>query len=167
MSDQPTPPPPPSHDPTPEAAPGGTQGTGTQSTGTQGTGSLGNGTQGTGPGGPPPPPGGGASGGSPDRGPMIVLSYLWLLALIPFLVEKNDPEVKWHAKHGLVLFGAELILMVVLSFLISVPAVGCLMVPVAMLFGLGFMALHVVCIAKALSGQRVIVPYVSEYADRF
>ena len=112
---------------------------------------------------PPPPP----AGGDGPNTVMLVLSYLGILALIPLLVEKDDKEVQWHAKHGLVLFGAELILMVVLSFLISVPAVGCLMVPVAMLFGLGFMALHVVCIAKALSGQRVIVPYVSEYADRF
>ena len=43
---------------------------------------------------------------STNRGPMIVLSYLWVLALIPLLVEKDDPEVQWHAKHGLVLAAA-------------------------------------------------------------
>ena len=46
---------------------------------------------------------------SPNRGVMIVLAYLWLLALIPLLVEKQDPEVQWHAKHGLVLMIAELV----------------------------------------------------------
>lgn len=39
---------------------------------------------------------------------MIVLAYLWLLALTPLLVEKDDAELQWHAKHGLVLFGAEI-----------------------------------------------------------
>ena len=48
----------------------------------------------------------------PNRGVMIVLAYLWLLALVPLLVEKQDPEVQWHAKHGLVLMIAELLLLV-------------------------------------------------------
>ena len=42
---------------------------------------------------------------------MIVLAYLWPLALVPLLVEKNDPEVQWHAKHGIVLMVAELVLL--------------------------------------------------------
>ena len=46
-------------------------------------------------------PGSGAP--SSNRNVMIVLSYLWLLALIPLVVEKEDQEVQWHAKHGLVL----------------------------------------------------------------
>ena len=40
---------------------------------------------------------------------MIVLAYLWPLALVPLLLEKQDPEVQWHAKHGLVLMIAELL----------------------------------------------------------
>ena len=40
---------------------------------------------------------------------MIVLSYLWLLALVPLLVEKDDKEVQWHAKHGIVLMLAEIV----------------------------------------------------------
>jgi hypothetical protein len=43
---------------------------------------------------------------SSNRSVMIVVSYLWLLALIPLIVEKNDREVQWHAKHGLVLLVA-------------------------------------------------------------
>src|SRR3984885_5100855 len=52
-------------------------------------------------------------GPSPNRDVMIVLAYLWLLALVPLLVEKHDSEVQWHAKHGLVLVIAELILLFV------------------------------------------------------
>ena len=42
---------------------------------------------------------------SQNRSIMIVLSYLWLLALVPLLVEKDDREVQWHAKHGIVADG--------------------------------------------------------------
>src|SRR5512135_1492660 len=35
---------------------------------------------------------------------MLVLSYLGLLALIPLLAERNDREVQWHARNGLLLF---------------------------------------------------------------
>jgi ABC-type nickel/cobalt efflux system permease component RcnA len=51
----------------------------------------------------------GSSTPSSNRNVMILLSYLWLLALIPLVVEKDDREVQWHAKHGLVLAVAELI----------------------------------------------------------
>ena len=51
----------------------------------------------------------GSGAPSSNRNVMIVLSYLWLLALVPLLVEKDDKEVQWHAKHGLVLMVAELV----------------------------------------------------------
>ena len=62
---------------------------------------------------------------------MIVLAYLWLLALVPLLVEKNDPEVQWHAKHGLVLMAAEVILWIALGIVSTLLGVitaglGCL-----------------------------------------
>ena len=49
---------------------------------------------------------------SPNRGVMIVLAYLWLLALVPLLFEKTDREVQWHAKHGIVLMIAAVMLCV-------------------------------------------------------
>src|SRR5881397_3909467 len=52
---------------------------------------------------PPPPPAGGGSAAGGDRTLMLVLSYLGLLALIPLLTKKDDPEVQWHAKNGLAL----------------------------------------------------------------
>ena len=52
---------------------------------------------------------------SSNRGIMIVLSYLWLLALVPLLVEKEDKEVQWHAKHGIVLMVAEIVLWIAVT----------------------------------------------------
>ena len=49
------------------------------------------------------------SDGSPNRGMMIVLAYLWLLALVPLVVEKQDAEIQWHARNGIVLMVAEIV----------------------------------------------------------
>ncbi len=101
-----------------------------------------------------------------------MLSYLGLLALIPLLVEKNDSEVQWHAKHGLVLTAAEFAgfigLWVVIMVISAVSGgLGCilgLIWPIAMV---AVMVLHVMCIVKGLKGERLIVPGISEFADKF
>jgi uncharacterized membrane protein len=106
---------------------------------------------------------------SSNRSVMIVLSYLWLLALIPLVVEKDDREVQWHAKHGLVLTGAELFFWIafqMLTFMLG-SFLGCLVVVFAPLIGLGFLILHVAAIIKGINGGRLIVPGVSQYADKF
>ena len=57
---------------------------------------------------------------SPNRGVMIVLSYLWPLALVPLLVEKDDAELQWHAKHGIVLMVAEIIILIAFGMVTSI-----------------------------------------------
>lgn len=121
---------------------------------------------------PPPIPGSVPSG---NRTIMIVLAYLGILALIPLLVEKEDREVQWHAKHGLVLFVAEIALFIVLSILqamvTSLPVIGCLAGLIGMLIWfvlvIGILVVHVMCIVKGVNGQRFVLPYISEYANRF
>lgn len=121
---------------------------------------------------PPPPPapaGGSSSGGaSSNRGLMIALSYLWLLALIPLLVEKDDAEVQWHAKHGLTLLVAEVCLWVVFAVLSMVLGpLACLLAVVQLVLFLGIVVVHILCIVKGVNGERFLVPGVSQYADRF
>lgn len=110
--------------------------------------------------GAPPPPG----AASPNRGLMLVLAYLGILAVIPLVVEKNDPEVQWHAKHGIVLFVAEIILAILIAIVTNfVPFAGCvlwLVWPLIFIF-------HIFLIVKAVNGQRIMIPGLSEYADRF
>ena len=119
-----------------------------------------------------PTPAGAPSG---NRTIMIVLSYLWILALVPLLVEKNDREVQWHAKHGIVLMVAEIVLWIVV-FIVQmvighIPVLGCLVAIVSLLLGfvlwIGIVILHIMCMVKGVNGQRLIVPYVSQYADNF
>jgi uncharacterized membrane protein len=112
------------------------------------------------------------AGSSPNRGLLIVLAYLWPLAFIPLVIEKHDSDVRWHAKHGLVMMAAELVLMFVFIVLISVVTLrtmgfGCVL-SVLFVFGfVGVLALHVIAILKAIGGSRLIIPGVSQYADRF
>lgn len=124
---------------------------------------------------PPPPTGYPPAGGgtvSQNRTLMIVLSYLWLLALIPLLMEKEDREVQWHAKHGLVLTAFEVILWIgffVLSWVASAvfAPLGCVVGILQFVIWIGSLVLHVVCIVKGVGGQRLIIPGISQYADRF
>jgi len=96
---------------------------------------------------------------------MVVLSYLWLLAIVPLIFEKEDEEVKWHAKHGLVLFVAEVLILVAVTAVSSVLAcLGCVAAPVIML---GFLVLRVLCMVKGLNGERFTVPVLSDFADKF
>jgi hypothetical protein len=103
---------------------------------------------------------------------MIVLAYLWLLALIPLLLEKQDAEVQWHAKHGIVLMVAELILLFLYIMVTSIVSLatlglGCVL-SLFLVFGwVGLLAVHIAAIVKGINGGRLIIPGVSEYAARF
>ena len=110
----------------------------------------------------------GAGAPSSNRSIMIVLSYLWLLALIPLLTEKEDKEVQWHAKHGVVLMVAELIFWVLLTIVqMATVFLGCIAGIFGLFVWLGVLVLHIMCIVKGLNGQRLMVPVLSDYANKF
>ncbi|MFN7979666.1 MAG: hypothetical protein U0P30_16145 [Vicinamibacterales bacterium] len=115
---------------------------------------------------PPIPTGSGAQ--SSNRGVMIVLSYLWLLALVPLLVEKDDKEVQWHAKHGLVLVGAEIIFWIAVTIvqLALGTILGCVVSLLSIFVWLAIVILHILAIVKGMGGGRLIIPGVSQYADK-
>ena len=108
-----------------------------------------------------------ASTPSSNRSVMIVLSYLWILSLVPLLVEKQDQEVQWHAKHGIVLMVAEIAFWIVFNIFVYMIPFGCVVGLIGPLIAMGFLAVHVVAIIKGLNGQRFIIPGLSEYASRF
>jgi uncharacterized membrane protein len=121
---------------------------------------------------PPPPPAPtpqptGGGGESSNRTLMIVLAYLGLLALIPLLMEKEDQEVQWHAKHGLVLFGFWVVLGLVFSVLSAVPVLGCLALVVSLFLPIAALVVHIICIVKGINGERFTIPYLSDFADKF
>ncbi len=99
---------------------------------------------------------------------MLILSYLGILALIPLLVEKDDPEVQWHAKHGLVLMVSWIVLSIALAILTSFPYVGMFLgCAVGPLLWLVILVIQIVAMLKALKGERLIIPMISDYADKW
>jgi uncharacterized membrane protein len=123
---------------------------------------------------PPPPPYSGGPAGpgtvSPNRNLMIVLSYLWILAVVPLVAEKDDREVQWHAKHGLVLLVAEIILWVVLTVISMATAsfdcgiTGCML---HSLVWIVVLVVRILAIVKGINGQRLIIPGISDFASKF
>lgn len=113
-----------------------------------------------------------ATTASSNRNIMIVLAYLWLLALVPLLVEKEDKEVQWHAKHGIVLMVAEIVLWIGLGIVSTAlgavsAGLGCLVSIVFPIIWLGIIVVHIVAIVKGVNGGRLVIPGLSDYASRF
>ena len=111
-----------------------------------------------------PPPSSAPGTASSSSGTMVVLAYLWLLAIMPLLLEKQNTEVQWHAKHGLVLFVAEFVGFIALLAISGVSGFGCLLEPLAQL---AVLILHLACIEKWLQGRRLVIPALSKYAGKF
>lgn len=93
---------------------------------------------------------------------MLLFAYLGVLALIPLLTVKDSEFVNWHAKNGLTLGLAALV--VIAATLIGLPVVGCLFAP---LEAIGFLVLAVMAISKALRGERWRIPVVTDIAEKF
>jgi uncharacterized membrane protein len=103
----------------------------------------------------------------PSSRAMLILSYLAFLGVIPLLFARNDPEVRWHARNGLLLFGAVAGIALVATLVGTVlPALG-LLYAMLMFFVLVLYAfIAILAIVKALDGQRLLVPGISKHAGR-
>ncbi|HEX9460615.1 MAG TPA: DUF4870 domain-containing protein [Thermoanaerobaculia bacterium] len=116
---------------------------------------------------PPPPPPGGTAPNS-DRTIMLVLSYLGILCLIPLLVKKDDPDVQWHAKNGTALFGAEVawVIVVIIVTLLRIPLLGCGMTMISCVVWIGFLVISIIAIMKAMKGERLRLPVLTDFAEK-
>ena len=102
-----------------------------------------------------------------DRTVMLVLAYLGILALIPLLVKKDDNEVQWHSKNGLVLFGAWFVFWLGVTIVTHfVPFFGCIAAPFGCILAIAYLALTIVLILKAIKGERMRLPVLSDIADK-
>ena len=107
-----------------------------------------------------------------NRGVMIVLAYLPPLSVIPLLLERDDAELQWHAKHGLVLMVAEFIALLGLFAITTVLGIltaglFCAAYMVLPALFVLFLAIHAVAAVKAINGGRLLVPRISDYVNRF
>ena len=91
------------------------------------------------------------------------------------LAKRSRPWVRWRVVDGTCRFEFECSCFCRLQDLhahLSFPGVrgltpGCILAPLYFLLWLAILFLHIGCIAKGTKGERLIVPGVSQYADRF
>ncbi len=115
---------------------------------------------------PPEPPA--SNGASSNRNLMVVLAYLWVLVLVPLLIEERDEEVRWHAKHGLVLMAAEFMLWVVLQIaLFATGGIGCFLAPFIFMLFVAFVLVRIACIVRGVNGGRLQIPVLTPLVERF
>ena len=118
---------------------------------------------------PPPPPPGGTGAPSSDRTLMIVLSYLGLLALIPYLTKKEDPDIHWHAKNGVGLLILDVVVWLVLfilGFAVRNSALGCGLATINCIVWIAILVLHIYCIVQGVGGKRPRIPVVTDFAEK-
>jgi uncharacterized membrane protein len=101
---------------------------------------------------------------------MLVFSYLWVLALVPFMVTRRE-YVRWHAKQGLILCGISCLIFLTVIFLGAVLST--LSEVFAWLFAFGlanlvllYFALALVCIIKAMRGERWAIPFLGDLVEK-
>lgn len=95
---------------------------------------------------------------------MGILSYLGILALVPYLTEKNNKFVIYHAKQGLNLFIIEIIgsaiisiagsFLFVLSFIVSL---------ISSAFALGIFVLSILGIVDVCNGKAKELPVINKF----
>lgn len=106
-----------------------------------------------------------ASNVTVDHGRLMgILCYIGPLVLIPLLTAKNNPDVSFHIKQGLVLFGIELVIMFGGNFLLMLT-MG-MLYPVIMLLNLATLALSVIGIYHVVKKQEKPLPLIGQYANR-
>ena len=101
------------------------------------------------------------------RRSLLALTYLPILGLLPLVAEKHDPEVRWHARNGLLLFLAVAAVALVGTLLgIAVPALSCLYAVAMAIVALLYASIAILATVKALEGQRLLIPGISRRASR-
>jgi uncharacterized membrane protein len=107
-----------------------------------------------------------AEGSSPTRPWLLVLAYLPVLGLVA-LFASGDREVRWHARNGLVLFGAAVAVGGAATLLgVLVPSLTCLYAVAMLIVGFLYVSIAVLAVVKALEGQKLMIPGISTHASR-
>ena len=88
-----------------------------------------------------------------------ILSYLWILCLLPFILNVKDEFVIKHAKQGLVLFIAE----IALYAIAIVPVLGWVVSAVGTFIAI---IVSILGVLNAIAGKVWVIPYIGKYAEK-
>lgn len=88
---------------------------------------------------------------------MGVLAYIGPLVIVPYLTSKNNDFVKFHTKQGLVLFGIEIIIMI-LGNMMYLWMLGSLL-------NLATLILSIIGIVNVIQGEKKELPFIGSWAS--
>ena len=96
---------------------------------------------------------------------MAILSYIGILALIPYFSEKNNKYVIYHAKQGMNLFIIDIILGVAIGIISSILTwrLYWLSSIIDSLLGLFMVALSIIGIVNVCNGKAKELPIVNKF----
>ena len=89
-----------------------------------------------------------------------ILAYIGILVVIPYLMAKNDPFVKFHIKQGLVLLMIEIVIW-------AVGMTVWMMLPLIYLLNLAVIVLSIIGIVNVVNKQEKELPLVCQLAKHF
>ena len=95
-----------------------------------------------------------------DNKIIAALSYLGLLVLVPLLAKKDSPFCQFHAKQGLVL----LIAWVVIGVVAVIPILGWI---ISILGSILLAIFFIIGIVNALSGKAKELPLIGQLGNKF
>ncbi|MGH9366140.1 MAG: hypothetical protein ACRD3M_00515 [Thermoanaerobaculia bacterium] len=99
------------------------------------------------------------------RAALLLLCYLPVLGVIPLAAQKQDREIRWHARNGLLLFAAAAVAGVAATLAgLLLPSLGCLYGFVMLFVLVAYCLVTILAVVKALQGERLIVPGISRHA---
>ncbi|MBI4021768.1 MAG: hypothetical protein HY372_00240 [Candidatus Andersenbacteria bacterium] len=88
---------------------------------------------------------------------MAALSYVGVLVLVPILVRKDDPFVRWHAQQGMVLLAGIILALLAAAWIAVVGNVLFLLLLIA----------DIIALVQALLGRRWKIPVIGHLAEQF
>jgi fumarate reductase subunit D len=94
---------------------------------------------------------------------MCILSYLGIFALIPYLTQKDDAYINWHARQGLLITAFAIVTSFGLGVLSLLPAIGWIASMISMLFSFAVLGLCVYCMIQACGGKKWRVPGIAVF----
>lgn len=102
---------------------------------------------------------------------LIAFAYLGPLGVVSMLGARRDADIQWHARHGLMLFLVEAVVVGTLAAATAVVALSNLAAGAALgaltwTTWLAALALQLAAVIVALNGGRLMVPVVSRMVAR-
>lgn len=91
---------------------------------------------------------------------MGILAYIGILVIIPYLMAKNNPFVKFHIKQGLVLVAIEIIVMIAAQMIY-------MLAPILGLVNIAVLVLSIIGIINVIQKKQANVPLVGQFSKYF